>query len=113
MDEHGIGRESDQAFQAEAGGLLSTAAAGHRLQQFHARERRIAVLAIVRADNHAHRVDFGMVHETAYGVAQQGAAAERQVLLGNFRAEAGAATAGEDQSDAARHIESVRFARKP
>src|SRR5438874_4495966 len=52
---------------------------------------------VLRPDRHQHAGDLWMGRERRYGMAQYGAAAQPEILLRQFAAEAGAAPGGDDQ----------------
>ena len=113
MNEHRLRSDGDQALQSQTRRLLACPAPGNRIQQIQPSERRSAVLAVFGTDHDTHAVDIGVIDEVAYGMAQDGVAEKRQVLLGKRGAETRTAPAGKDQGDAPRHIVPVRLFARP
>ncbi len=103
MDENQIGRCFGKALQAVADRILTLRPARDRGQQGESGGGGVIVGAIVGMNDDANRRDGGMLGQRAQGMPKHHPSAERQVLLRQRRAEACAASGGDDEGDARGH----------
>jgi hypothetical protein len=106
MDENKIRRRRDEALQAVAHGILTLDPACDRLQQVEPGGCRIVMRAIVGMNDDADGADRRMLDQGPQTVPQHRHPAERQILLRQRRAEAGATPGGDDEGDARGHCAS-------
>ena len=97
MDQHPSWVVRHERFEPEPHRILPFGAARNRRQQAQAGGCRGENRAVLVADHDLHAIDPLVPGESRDCVAQHGACAERQVLLGHGAAKPGAAAGGDDK----------------
>ena len=104
MDQHAGRVVWDEGLQPEAHRILPLRSSRNRRQQRQPGDCRVEDSAVLAADHDLHAGDARMPRERRDRVAQHGAGAERQVLLGHGAAKPGAAAGGDDKGKNRTHF---------
>ncbi len=103
VDQHAVRAVGGKRFEAEPHRILPLGTAQDGGQYRQPGNRVLVMALILGPDRHQHASDPRMGREGRDRAAQHGAAAESEILLRQFAAEAGAAPGGNDQGIGRRH----------